>query len=290
VNALVIARFSLQEALSRRVIAAGVLLSVAFLALFTLGFWLLYAEVLRESAAASPRPNRTPETIVVGNVLTVMGMYAVHFLSSFLALFLSVGAIAAEVESGALHAVLARPLRRWELVAGRWLAGALMICLYVAVMASSVLLIAQGIAGYEAPRPIAAIALMALGAVLLLTLGVFGSTLLSTIANGVVLFSLFGLAWLGGIIEVLGTALGNLAMVNVGIVVGLLVPSDAIWRGASYYIQSPAFLMGSTASADRGGIPFAAIAEPAAAQVVWAVLYLVLFLVGSVVSFARRDL
>lgn len=80
----------------------------------------------------------------------------------------------------------------------------------------AVLLIAQAVAGYEAPRPLEAIALMVLGALLLMTLGLFGSTLLSTIANGVVIFSLFGLAWLAGLIEVIGVALPNQAMVKVG--------------------------------------------------------------------------
>lgn len=287
-NTLVIARFSLHEALSRRVIAAGVLLSLAFLALFALGFWLMYGVVLTEPARV--RPNQPPATIVFGNVFTVLGMYAIHFLSSFLALFLSVGAIAGEVESGALHAVLARPIRRWELVVGRWLAGALMIGVYVVAMAGAVLLVSWAISGYEAPRPVDSTALMVLGAVLLLTLGVFGSTLLSTIANGVVLFSLFALAWLAGIIEVLGTVLPNEAMTNVGIAVSLLVPSDALWRGASYYVQSQAFLAASTMSAQRGGIPFAAISEPAAAQIAWAAIYTVLFLVGAIVSFSRRDL
>jgi Cu-processing system permease protein len=289
-NALVIARFALMEAVSRRVVVAGVLLSVAFLALYALGFSLIYAEVLRESLTETPRPNRPAPVVMFGNVFTVMGMYAVHFLSSFLALFLAVGAIASEVESGALHAVLARPMRRWELVVGRWLAAGLMICLYVGVMAASVLLIAQTIAGYEAPRPAQAIGLMMLGAVLLVTLSVFGSTLLSTVANGVVIFSLFGLSWLAGLIEVIGGVLSNAAMVNVGIAVSLLVPIDSIWRAASFYIQSPAVLMAVNAASRQGGIPFAGSAEPAAAQVAWGVLYPLVFLAAAVLSFSRRDL
>lgn len=287
-NALVIARFTLQEAVSRRVILAGVVLSVAFLALYTVGFTLIYSEVLREEGGRQRDP--ALQVAVFGNVFTVLGMYAVHFMSSFLALFLSVGAIAAEVESGALHAVLARPIRRWEMVVGRWLAGGLLIGVYVVVMASAVLLIARTVSGYEAPQPAAAIALMALGAVLLLTLGLFGSTLLSTVANGVVIFSLFGLAWLGGLIETIGTALPNEVMVNLGIAVGLLVPSDALWRAASFYIQSPAFLLGQTATSQRGGIPFAAIAEPAVAMIAWGVLYPLAFLGAAVFSFSRRDL
>ena len=61
----------------------------------------------------------------------MLGLYAVHFLSSFLALFLSVGAISSEIDSGTLHAVLARPIRRADVVVGRWLAYAGLIGVYV---------------------------------------------------------------------------------------------------------------------------------------------------------------
>lgn len=287
-NALVIARFSLHEAVSRRVVLAGALLSLAFLALFGLGFSFMYG--FASAAPPSARPNVPPATVVFGNVFTVLGMYAIHFLSSFLALFLSVGAIAAEVDSGTLHAILARPIRRWEFVLGRWLAGVVLIALYVVLMAGLVLAISWWISGYQAPRPVEAIGLMVLGAVLLLTLGLFGSTLLSTLANGVVVFTLFGLAWLAGIIEFIGAALPNQAMVNIGITVGLLIPSDTLWRAASYFLQSPVFMAAATAGGARSGIPFMAMAAPSTAQLVWAALYPAVCLAASVLSLSRRDL
>ena len=77
-------------------------------------------------------------------------------------------------------------------------------------------------------------------------------------------------------------------MVNVGIVVSLLIPSDAIWRGASYYVQSPAFLL--AASAGRGPIPFAALVPPAVPFVAWSLLYVPVFLLLAVLAFRRRDL
>jgi ABC-type transport system involved in multi-copper enzyme maturation permease subunit len=288
VNALVITRFTLQEAVARRVIVAGALLSLAFLALYAVGFSFMYG--FAATAPSPVRPNVPPATVVFGNVFTVLGMYAIHFLSSFLALFLSVGAIAAEVESGTLHAILARPIRRWEFVLGRWLAGVLLIALYVGLMAGLVLGISWWISGYEAPRPIQAIGLMVLGAVLLLTLGLLGSTLLSTLANGVVVFTLFGLAWLAGIIEFIGAALPNESMVNVGIAVGLLIPSDTLWRAASYFLQSPIFLAAAAAGGGRAGIPFMAMTAPSGTQLVWAALYPLLCLGAAVLSLARRDL
>jgi len=283
-NVLTIAQFTIHEALRRRLILAGVLLSLAFLGLFALGFSFLYGKVLEATAA---RPN--PQMLAVfGATLTLLGLYAVSFLSSFTALFLSVGAISGEIDSGALHAVLARPLRRVEYVLGRWLAYAGISGLYVIAMSSAALLIARLIAGYTAADALRGILLLSLAAVLLVTLSLFGSTWLSTLANGVTMFSLFGLAWLAGIIEFIGEALRNEAMINLGILVSLLVPSDALWRSASFYFQSPAAML--ALAAGRPVLPFAAGAPPTLPFILWSAGYVLLMLTGAVLVFARRDL
>ncbi len=280
---LTIARFTIQEAISRRLILAGGLLSLAFLGLFALGFGLIYQS---DSELSGPLSDAQAQA-VFGTVMTVLGLYAVYFLAGFLALFLSVGAISGEIDSGALHGVLARPLRRAEFVVGRWLAYAGLIGVYVGLMAGLLLLSARLISGYATPDPLRATLLLMLASIVLLTVSLFGSTLLSTLANGVVVFTLFGLAWLAGIIEWIGGALSNEAMLNIGTAVSLLIPSDAIWRGASYYIQSPLFLAAQSA---QEWIPFAGMSSPAAPLVVWGLLYPLLLLGAAVLTFSRRDL
>ena len=281
---LTIARFTLQEAISRRLILAGTLLSLAFVGLFTLGFALLYNMDSEFSGPLSDAQSRA----TFGTIMTVLGLYAVYFLSGFLALFISVGAVSGEVDSGALHAVLAHPIRRFEFIVGRWLAYAGLICGYVVMMAGLLLLAARLISGYSTPDPVRATLLVALAALALLTLSLLGSTLLSTLANGVVVFTLFGMAWLAGIIEFVGTALRNDAMINAATAVSLLMPADAIWRGASYYVQSPLFL--AVLSSATSGIPFASTTPPATSMLLWAVLYVAACLAGAAFSFSRRDL
>lgn len=280
-NRLTIARFTLAEAVSRRLVLAGVALSLAFVGLFALGFAFLYAK-----AVEANDPDRLL-AVFAATVQTVLGLYAVQFLAAFLALFLSVGAISSEADSGTLHAVLARPVSRSAYVLQRWLALAGLVSGYVTVMAGALLLVARLVAGYQPVDPFRAIALMVLEAVVLLSLGLAGSTRLPTLANGVAAFSLFGLAWLAGIIEFVGTVVSNPAMTKLGIAVSLAVPSDALWRGASYYLQSPAFLAGAVA---RGGIPFAALTPPAAPMVAWSALYALVLLFAAVLAFRRRDL
>ena len=282
-HALTIARFTIHEAVSRRLVLSAAILSLIFLGLYGFGISLLYN-------MAPPFRGRTvsPTDIAAAStIMTVLGLYAVHFLSSFVALFLTVGAISSEIDSGTLHAVLARPIRRADVVLGRWLAYAGLIGLYVVVMAGAILGMAWIASGYEAFDTVRTLGLMVLGALVLLTISLFGSTIFSTLANGVIAFTLFGLAWLGGLIEYTGNIVQNDGMLNLGIAISLLVPSDAIWKAASFYAQSPLFLaLGGT----RGQVPFIGSVPPTLPLVIWALAYPAVFLVLAVRSFARRDL
>jgi Cu-processing system permease protein len=288
---LEIARFTLYEALSRRLILAGVAISAGYLALYALGFHFAYDKVLENSQTAQAK-------LALGvafAALTLFGVYVVNYLASFLALFLSVGAVSGEIDTGTLHAVLARPLSRSEFVLGRWLGYGALICAYVLIMTGAVLLIAKVIAAYDTPDPVPALALMLLEAMLLLTLSLLGSTLMPTLANGVITFTLLGLAWLAGMIEFVGRLLSNAAdttgseaMLNIGTTVSLIIPSDALWRGASFYLEPPSVM--AAFGVARAGIPFFAIAPPATALIVWSLAYVALALGGAVLAFSRRDL
>jgi ABC-type transport system involved in multi-copper enzyme maturation permease subunit len=284
-STLIITRFTLHEAVSRRLVLAGLVLSLVFLGLFGSGFSFVYDR----QQDASPR---SLGPFIVAALLTLMGLYVVNFLAGFLALFLSVGAVSGEIDAGTLHALLARPIHRAEFIVGRWLAYVILIGAYISLMASVMMLFARVTAGYEVPDPLRAIGLMVLSAVALLTLSLFGSALISTLANGVVVFTLFGLAWLAGVIELIGTILQNHGMLNLGIVVSLLVPSDAIWRGASYYLQPASML--AMAGRETMSVPlplaFASTAPPPPTFLLWALLYPLVLLAATIWTFARRDL
>lgn len=280
-HALTIARFTIHEAVSRRLVLSATVLSLVFLGLYAFGLSLLH------NMQSTGRPQSPSDVAAVSTILTVLGLYAVHFLSSFVALFLTVGAISSEIDSGTLHAVLARPIRRADVVLGRWLAYAGLISVYVMAMAGAILGMAWLASGYQAFDAVRTLGLMVLGALVLLTVSLFGSTLFSTLANGVIAFTLFGLAWLGGLIEYTGGMAQNEGMVSLGIAISLLVPSDAIWKAASFYAQSPLFLaFGGT----RGQVPFIGAMPPTLALVIWALAYPAVFLLLAVRSFSRRDL
>jgi ABC-type transport system involved in multi-copper enzyme maturation permease subunit len=296
-NVLVVARWTVLEARRRRLLLAGVILSVAFVALFAVGFFLLYQEQQRALVAENPAvgagaPAAREELLAISTILVVLGLYGVQFLAALLGLFLGVASVSPEIDSGALHAVLARPLSRLEYLLGRFLALAGLLTAYVVVMSGSLLLIARIVAGYQPGDVTRVVGLMVLQVLILLAVSLLGSTVLPTLANGVVMLVLFGLAWLGGIIAFVATIPpGNELMANLGTAVSLLLPADAVWRGASYHVLPPSFLVASSfANEENVGIPFASTQPLAPAMLAWALAYPVACLTLAVAAFRRRDL
>lgn len=278
---MTIVRVTLREAVSRRLLLAVLILSAVFVAVFATGF--VFASQSSEFGSAEERAIGT-------TILTMLGLYVASFLAAFLALFLSAGSVSSEVESGQLHAVLARPLPRWSWLLQRWSGLAVVVVGYTLLLGTSLLGVARLVGGYQAVRPLVGLALMALQALTLLTLGVLGSTRLSTLANGAVVFFAFGLAWMAGLVEYVGQALGNPSMERIGVVTSLLIPSDALWRGASAALSSPAFLAASDAAGGNFGPPFSGVALPSRAFLAWTFAYVLVLLALAVRRFARRDL
>ena len=294
-SVLVVARWTVLEARRRRLVLAGVVLSVAFVALFAVGFALLYAS--QERAGADPGAlggalEAREELLAVSTILVVLGLYGVQFLAALLGLFLGVASVSPEIDSGALHAVLARPLSRLQYLLGRFLALAGLLAVYVVVMSAALLLVARVVAGYQPGDASRVVALMVLEVLILLAVSLLGSTVLPTLANGVVMLALFGLAWLGGIIGFVSTIPpGNELMANLGTAVSLLLPVDAVWRGASFHLLPPSFLaLSSFANGEEVGMPFGSTSPMTGAMLAWAIAYPVACLALAVAAFRRRDL
>ena len=117
----------------------------------------------------------------------------------------------------------------------------------------------------------------------LLTLALAGGTRLSTLANGVTVFGLYGLAFVGGWMEQIGTFAGNATARYIGIATSLLVPSESLWQLAAHHMQPPLVR-------DLGIGPFSPASVPSPAMVAWAGLHVALVLAAAVWSFQRRDL
>lgn len=66
------------------------------------------------------------------------------------------------------------------------------------------------------------------------------------------------------------------------------MPSNALWLGASYYLQPP--LLKQLGEVSRGANPFFATEPIAAGLVVWAVVLTALAVLTAMWRFSKRDL
>ena len=281
-STLVIAKLTFAEAARRRILLAALILGVIFLLIYGLGFHFILADVER-----SMRNRSLVQLNEVRNFLMMAGMYVVNFLTIMMTVLTSVDTLSGEIASGTIHTMVSKPIRRWEILLGKWLGFAGMVSLYLLLMAGGVVGLVFALSGYTPPHPLAGMALMWLNALLLLSVSLMGGTLFSTLANGVMVFGLYGIAFIGGWIEQIGTFLQNQAnsqtAVNIGVITSLILPSEALWKRAASELQSPLV-------AALGFSPFSSTSVPSNAMIVYAVIYLLVVFAMAVRLFNTRDL
>lgn len=273
----VIARLTIREAQRRRLLWVALFMGVAFLLLFGIAFHFIRLDIERNVSS--------PEDLTFVSIfLLTAGLYAVNLLTNVVAVLVSVATISGEIESHTIDAIVTKPLPRWHVVVGKWLGYAVLVLIYLAFLVGGLMLIVYLRSGFYMENIAQGVGMMALAALLVLTVSIAGGTRLSTIANGVLTFMLFGIAFLGGLVEQVGSMLRNQAAVNAGIISSLIMPADSLWKKATAYFQQ-----GRSQNPFELG-PFTAITEPSSLMVVYAGIYLVALLGLALWSFSRRDL
>jgi Cu-processing system permease protein len=280
---LTIAHLTFHEARSRKVVLAALIFGVAFLIIFAIGFYFIFTET---STPASNPLSSTSMRLQKSAGLTFIvlaGLYAVNFLVVMMAVLMPIDTLSGDIRSGTIQTLVTKPLRREAIVIGKWLAFWYILFFYLLLMAGGVLLIVRVIASYIVPNAALGMALIFLEATVLMTLSILGGTRLSTLANGVTILGLFGLAFIGGWLEQIGSLFGNVAAQNFGIITSLLVPTESLWQLASYNMQ-PAFVR------DVAFTPFIVTSVPSNGMAVWAVIYIIGTLLLALRQFNMRDL
>ena len=277
----VIATLTLQESLRRRALLGAVLLTLAFLALFGYGSSTAFREI-----STNPLLPADTRTIVTGEIL-LAGLYGVANIGALLAIFVAVGTIATEVEEGTLHAIVPRPLNRWEIVLGKWLGLAIMVSVYVVVTGLAACLIVYYLSGYISAYLVTGLLLIALKALILLSISMLFSTFLPALTSGIIAFILYAVSNVTGMVEQFGHLIRNQTLIDIGIITSLVIPSDAIWKMAASQIQPPAVNL--LTSLRVGGV-FSVVNPPSVWMALYALVYLVAALGGALLIFQRRDL
>ncbi|HET9325662.1 MAG TPA: ABC transporter permease subunit [Candidatus Eisenbacteria bacterium] len=274
---LTVAHLTIHEAGRRRILLATVIGGVGFVLLFATGFHFVVRDMRKGTAIDSLQIR------MMLNLFTLAGLYGANFLAVMTAVLLPVDTLSGEISSGVLQTLASKPVRRSEIVLGKWLAFVTIALAYLALLTTGVLLATRLQAGVLPPNLGPGLSLMALEITLMVTLSIAGGTRLSTITNGVVIFGLYGLAFIGSWVERIGAIGSNRAAERIGTLASLLVPSESMWLLAAHYMQ-PSILRGLEIT------PFTAGSVPSPAMVVWAAGYTVVTLLVAILWFRRRPL
>ncbi len=274
---LTIAHLTVHEARRRKILLAMLILGLAFLSLFATGF-----HFINKSLEAEKKMPPQQRRFVLSNAV-LAGFYAVNFLMIMTAVLTPVDTVSGEIDSGVIQTLATKPIHRSEILLGKWLGFFIVLLMYLTLMIGGILLVVRIIGKFVPPNVGTGISLMLLEGTLLLTLSIAGGTRLSTITNGVMVFGLYGLAFIGGWMEQIGTLVGNSTTRYIGILASLVVPSESLWQLAAYHMQPPLMR-------DLHLTPFSPASVPSHFMVIWAAAYTAVALGIALWQFQKRNL
>jgi Cu-processing system permease protein len=217
----------------------------------------------------------------------VLGWYVSTFMVGSLAIVTGAGSISQEVENGTILGLASSPLSRRSIVLGKYTAYALVSSLYSTVLLISIM----ALSGYfcrlifEPYGVAAAVVVFTLFPLALLAVTMALSAIFTTMSAGIIAFMIFVVSIIGGFVEQIGALMGNGALINIGIVSSLIMPSDAVYRLA---VDLASRTMAHSSIVDFG--PFGTASTPSTLMLVYTIVYLGIWLTTAVHNFEKRDL
>jgi Cu-processing system permease protein len=281
-DALIVARYALREAVRRRVILVVVILSVCFLALYAWGCALVFDEV--NSLATE---DQIDERVLAGSTLLGLSMFTTLFLGAVLAVFLTLGAVRGDAERGLLQPLVVRPVGRTSLLVGRFAGAAAVCALYVGLVYLAAVVITGVNGDWWPDRGVGAGLGLVVAVMVIAAISLLGSIFLSSTANGIAVFMLFGAGLAAGLLGQIGDALKVESLQHVAKVTSWALPFEALYQSGL-----------SALTTDTGGItgvivrlgPFGGAQSGGPGLWLWAIVYLGLVALAARAAFARRDL
>jgi ABC-type transport system involved in multi-copper enzyme maturation permease subunit len=227
---IAIAAASFKEALRKKLLLLVAALTLVYLTLFGVITHFAVKDLAGQGAL-----NTVNALDVASNIVSFLGFYFSSMLVALLTIMISVGSISSEVESGVIHSIVTRPIKRSSYVLGKYiglgvLSAAYGIFLFAAVIAICAVFKLPIVNTLEPLNIIKGLLFFTLEPIAILSLSIFGSAAFKTLSNGVFVISIYILGLIGGVMEQIGSVLGNQSLVNLGIFSSLVSPFDIIYR------------------------------------------------------------
>ena len=277
-----IAGYGLREALRRKVFLVVCLLTIAFLALYWIGTRYAFHHIDN----VIPPEGIDPRTFA-GAFLFGMAMFGTLFLGVVLAIFLTLGVVRGDAERALLQPLVVRPIGRSTLLVARFLGAAAVCAPYVLILYFAGMLV-TGLEGSWWPDRIVMPGLELAGGVLIVAaLSLLGSVFLSSIANGIAVFMIFGAGLVAGLLGNIGHVLNSHGLVHAAKIAAWAIPFEALYQDGLRQIT--ANTTGFTGFLLQLG-PFGGAYTGGPLLRLWALAYLGIVGLVAAAGFARKDL
>jgi Cu-processing system permease protein len=281
----VIVRVTLRECLRRRVLVVVVLLTIAFLALFSVATHFAFASVnatrVRQNGAL------VDANALAGATLLGLAMFATLFLGAVLAVFLTFNVVRGDAEQGLLQPIVVRPIGRTVFVAARF-GAACALCASYTVLVYGASVVITGLEGDWWPDSIVVPGVALAAAVCILAaISLLGSVYLSTIANGIAVLMIYGAGLVSGLLGQIGYALPSERLQQIGRDASWALPFDALYQAGLHALTADT--SGFTGVIVHLG-PFGGAQGAGPLLGLWAIAYAAVVLAATAVGLQRRDL
>lgn len=274
-----------REAIRKRVILIIAILTVVYIVLFS-----LMIRFTMEDMRKSFIDDAEIIKITTG-IISILGFYFSSMITAFVTIMASVGTISNDIESGIIHSVISKPIRRMEYILGKYIGIAIMAIgyssfLYVFLIVLQVFYNISPLNHIQPAVFLQGLALFCYEPLILLSFCLFGSVVLKTMSNGIVTIGIYILGIAGGMMEQIGSAVNLHGLEKWGIVLSLISPFDSVYRKMISVLYSSVDFVGSVIA----GPFFMSTKVPS----IWMMFYSAFFCLGfmllAVKKFNRKDI
>jgi ABC-type transport system involved in multi-copper enzyme maturation permease subunit len=259
--------------------------TIIYIALYALGNHYAF-----DSATTSTL--RGPQGLVdartlIGATLVGLSMFSTLFLASVVGVFLTFNAVRGDAETGILQGMVVRPIGRGSYLLGRYMGAAGVAVVYAVLLFFSSVVTTSWIGHWSPTQPLLSAVCLAAGVALVTALSLVGSVFMTTTANGIAVFMLYGAGLLAGLLGQVGNTIGSENLERIGTIGSWVLPFEAVYQAGLATLTSGAtgitrviVQLGPLGGAQQGGGGLAP----------YVVVYLLAIGGLGLMSFARRDL
>ncbi|MGB9678943.1 MAG: ABC transporter permease [Thermoanaerobacteraceae bacterium] len=277
-----IIKYTFKEMLKKRAFLLVFILSLLYLSIYAFGLSKIF-----------DHPSSSIFDIIVESQILSAGLFFANFIVAFLVVLASVNAISGEIESGTIYSILSKPIKRYELVLGKFIGLSTMIVIYSSIMFLSVVglnIFMGSKITFEASNILRGLFFFDLGPIVFLALIIASSSIFSTVNTGIIAIMAYGIALVGGVLEQIGVAMQQSqikgeGLINAGILTSLILPTDVIYRKMTAELLT----QNSGISFMTQGL-FGGMSQPSLYMFIYIFFYVVFLLYYGSKRFSQRDL